>query len=85
MIGIYCKKREGCDPLCPHCNELLLYAHERLDKCPFGEQKKSCKQCAIHCYKATMRNRMREVMRYAGPRMILYAPLEFIKHYLLKQ
>jgi hypothetical protein len=27
-----------------------------------------------------MRERMREVMRFSGPRMLLYAPMEAIRH-----
>ena len=34
----------------------------------------------LHCYKPDMRERMRKVMRWAGPRMILYDPIEAIKH-----
>ena len=68
--------------LCPRCEELLHYAHARLDRCPFGEKKKACKQCSIHCYKPAMREQMRRVMRFSGPRMLIYAPWEAIKHLL---
>jgi len=39
-----------------------------------------CKKCPIHCYKPDMRVKMRAVMRWAGPRMVLYHPIEAIKH-----
>lgn len=82
MIYLYCRKKEKNATLCPECKELLRYAYARLDHCPFGEMKNSCKQCTIHCYKPAMRERMRQVMRFSGPRMLLYAPLEAIRHLL---
>ncbi len=82
MIRIYCKKKEGNAELCGECKELLIYALSRLNNCPFGEDKTSCKDCSIHCYKPEMRDKMKIVMRYSGPRMIIYSPIEFIKHYL---
>ncbi|MEG1615636.1 MAG: nitrous oxide-stimulated promoter family protein [Bacteroidales bacterium] len=80
MMDIYCKSQhqKGCD--CPGCEELLEYALDRLDRCPFGDRKSSCKTCEIHCYKPEMRKRIREVMRYAGPRMIFSHPLIAIRH-----
>lgn len=80
MIRLYCQLKEKNSSLCPECEELLRYAHARLDHCPFGEGKGSCKQCTVHCYKPAMREKMREVMRYVGPRMILYAPIETLRH-----
>lgn len=82
MIRLYCQKKENNAVLCPECEELLRYAHARLDHCPFGERKSSCKNCKVHCYKPTLRERMRQVMRFSGPRMLIYAPLEAIRHLL---
>lgn len=82
MIRIYCRKKEKNAALCPDCEELLRYAHARLDRCPFGEKKSSCKKCTVHCYKPAMRERMRLVMRFSGPRMVLYAPWEALRHLL---
>lgn len=52
----------------------------RLDRCKFGNEKPTCKKCPIHCYKPDMREKMRAVMRWAGPRMMLYHPKEAIRH-----
>lgn len=82
MIRFYCKKKEGNLSLCPSCKELLQYAHIRLDRCPFGEEKGTCEKCQVHCYKPIFRERMRQVMRFAGPRMLFVAPLLAIKHLL---
>ena len=84
MIRLYCRKKEGNKELCPDCRTLLEYSHTRLDRCPFGEEKPTCRICTVHCYKPEMRKQMQEVMRYAGPRMILYHPVAAILH-LLKE
>lgn len=80
MIRLYCRKKEKNDELCPTCRELLDYAHKRLARCPFGENKPTCKNCTIHCYAPKYRQRMQETMRFAGPRMLLYHPAAAILH-----
>lgn len=82
MIRLYCRRREGHERLCPQCEELLLYAHSRLDRCRFGANKPTCQQCPVHCYRPQMKERIREVMRWAGPRMLLYHPLAALRHLL---
>lgn len=82
MIRLYCRKKEKNQTLCPDCEELLRYAHTRLECCSFGEEKGTCKECTVHCYKPVMREKMKLVMQFAGPRMLLYAPWETIKHLL---
>ena len=80
MVRLYCRRYEKNSNLCADCIELLNDAEVRLDRCKFGEKKPTCKKCPVHCYKPDMRERMRRVMRWAGPRMIFYYPLEAIKH-----
>ena len=87
MVEIYChgKKHERSRLLshvevCEECSALLDYAYLRLDNCKFGENKPTCKKCPIHCYKPDMKEKMREAMRYAGPRMMWYHPVEAIRH-----
>lgn len=82
MIRLYCRKHMKSDTLPDEYAELLSYAHTRLDRCKFGEEKKSCRKCPIHCYAAEKRELMRKVMRWAGPRLILYHPMETLRHYL---
>ena len=82
MIYIYCRKKEGNLILCSNCKALLDYAHQRLDHCPFGNDKTSCKDCKIHCYKPHLRSQTKLVMRFACPRKIIYEPIAFIQHYL---
>ena len=66
--------------LCPQCQALLDYAHKRLERCKFGEDKPSCTRCPVHCYKPAMREQIRQVMRYSGPRMLLHDPIMAIRH-----
>lgn len=84
MIRIYCKKNEHNISLCNECTELLDYAHKRLDNCKFKNNKPTCKQCPVHCYKKDMRERMCKVMRFSGPRIIFYHPIAAIRH-LIKE
>ena len=80
MIRLHCRRYEGNKELCQDCSDLLSYAKTRLDRCKFGNEKPTCKKCPIHCYKPDMREKMKAVMRWAGPRMMLYHPIEAIRH-----
>ena len=80
MIELYCRKKLGYDHIPEEYRQLMEYALRRLDGCKFGEHKSACKKCPVHCYKPDMRQRIREVMRWAGPRMLLYSPVEAIRH-----
>ena len=59
------------------------YANMRSNKCPFMETKTFCSNCKVHCYKPEMREKIREVMRYSGPRMIFHHPAAAIHHVIL--
>ncbi len=80
MIALYCRKKHGGKQLCPACAELDAYARMRSDKCPFMETKTFCSNCKVHCYKPEMREKIREVMRFSGPRMIFHHPIMAIRH-----
>lgn len=81
MIALYCRKKHHTrGSLCDTCRELSEYAILRSDKCPFMETKTFCSNCKVHCYKPEMRERIREVMRFSGPRMIFHHPVAAIRH-----
>jgi len=85
MLGIYCQDRHGTKgALCADCERLRDYAHGRLATCPFQEEKPVCNRCEVHCYSQPMRERVREVMRYAGSRMPLRHPWLALRHGLDK-
>jgi hypothetical protein len=82
MIRQYCRRLKHSDgeELCADCAELLRYAEQSLDRCPFQEGKTTCGNCQVHCYKPSMREKIREVMRTIGPRMILSNPMMALRH-----
>ena len=83
MILMYCQDHHGADEeLCPECDALHTYAMARLDRCPFAEKKPACANCPVHCYKPDMREKVRHVMRYSGPRMLKRHPVLAILHLL---
>ncbi len=83
MIGIYCRAHHGGGAaLCEECRELQAYAEQRVEKCPFGEEKPACGQCPIHCYKPAMKAKIGRVMRYSGPKMIYRHPILAVWHLL---
>ena len=80
MIDLYCKNNHPSKKTCNECNSLKQYAYQKIDKCPFMETKTFCSKCKIHCYEKQMREQIKTVMRYSGPRMIFYHPVLAIKH-----
>lgn len=85
MIRVYCKGNHAAydkknKRLCKECQALDDYARMRSDKCPFMETKTFCSNCKVHCYKPEMRQRIKEVMRYSGPRMLFVHPVVCIRH-----
>ncbi len=80
MTEIYCRKNHGCKDLCKSCRELVDYGNMKTDNCPFKEEKTFCSNCKVHCYKEDMREKIRMVMKFSGPRMILYHPTLGVKH-----
>ena len=85
MVLIYCHDKHGTrgEALCPSCQALADYAGLRLEKCPYQEGKSTCVNCPTHCYKPAMREEVRQVMRYAGPRMMLKHPHLALMHLLV--
>ncbi len=85
MIQMYCKNCHKTNKsLCQDCSDLLKYAEERLKNCRFGIDKPTCDTCTVHCYKPDMREKIRTVMRYAGPRMIYKHPVMGFRHLFKK-
>lgn len=81
MIRIYCqgnhKNKKG---ICKDCQELLEYAVIKTQKCPFMETKTFCSACKVHCYASDRQEKIQQVMKYAGTRMIVYHPFMAVRH-----
>lgn len=80
MMRLYCRHHHGGKPLCGECGALAEYAERRLERCVFGDAKPTCANCVVHCYRAAERERIRAMMRWAGPRMIFRHPILAFMH-----
>jgi hypothetical protein len=82
MLRLYCQAHHHTEKaaLCADCAKLHVYAQRRLERCVFGEAKPTCANCTVHCYKANMREHIRVVMRWSGPRMLWRHPVLAIRH-----
>ena len=85
MLEIYCRAHHGNNlSLCEECEALLDYARARVERCPHMETKTFCSACQTHCYAPKMREKIREAMRYSGPRMMLHAPVMALRHMFIE-
>lgn len=87
MIEIFCKAHHGAKTdangkivLCSECQALADYARKRLSCCPFGLEKPVCAKCKIHCYKPEQRQKICDVMRFSGPRILFSHPILALEH-----
>lgn len=77
MVDMYYKKHTDA-PI--DKQELLQYIQMRSARCPHGDNKPFCNVCPIHCYKPDMRQQIKLVMKYAGPRLMLTNPIQATRH-----
>lgn len=94
MVSLYCagnhdphlrtERAECGEAVCEACRELDEYACLRTRRCRRMAEKVSCNLCQNHCYAPAMQERIRQVMRYAGPRMLLKHPVTALR-YLAKK
>jgi Nitrous oxide-stimulated promoter len=82
MIGMYCRAHHGTLDRCDECSGLLSYAHRKIDACVFHDSKPACNECRVHCYSSAMRESVRRVMRFSGPRMLAVHPVLSVLHML---
>lgn len=85
MVHMYCQDHHGSDTLCDECSILQDYALKRLALCQFQEGKTTCAKCPVHCYRPTMREKIRNVMRFSGPQMLLRHPVLSVMHLIDSQ
>lgn len=80
MIRIYCKSNHDSAILCSDCEKMLDYAHNKLDNCPYGDDKPACNNCPVHCYRQQEKDKIKVIMRFSGPKMITRHPYLAIMH-----
>jgi hypothetical protein len=80
MIRYYCCKQHKKAKICTDCQDLIKFTEEKLISCRYGEDKPACKNCKTHCYSKYYREKIIEVMRFAGPRMIFVNPIMAVEH-----
>jgi len=70
--------------LCKECAGLLEHGMMKRALCPL-HPKPACKNCRIHCYTPEYRQKIREIMAYAGRKMVLRGRLDYLWHYYLQR
>lgn len=85
MIGMYCRSVHKEKEICSECKGLLDYSFKRIGMCRWKEEKPNCSDCETHCFKPVMKQKIAEVMRYSGPRMIYRHPVIAFKYLLRKR
>lgn len=88
IIRIYCKGHKHTQAagqeLCPDCEAMAIYARQRLERCPRMAVKTFCSVCPIHCYGQAEAAKIKEMMRYGGPRMLWHHPLLALRHIFIE-
>lgn len=81
MIALYCRKNTArLRPVRILCKTGGIRQAAQRALPVYGVIKTFCSSCKVHCYKPEMREKIREVMRFSGPRMMLYHPLTAMRH-----
>ena len=92
MVAIYCAGNHEAasrtetsfsgEAMCPDCKAIDDYCVLRTERCCSMDRKTNCEECGNHCYAPAERERIRAVMRYAGPRMLWHHPAAALRHLL---
>ena len=80
MVDIYCRAPHGSSGPVRQVRQapgLRLLPARSLS---VRREKTPCARCQVQCYGATMRTHIKEVMRYAGPRMLFRHPILALLH-----
>lgn len=86
MVKMYCDHyHDKIGSICNDCNELTEFANKRINRCIFQDDKPVCSECLVHCYRMDMRDKIKTVMCFAGPKMIFHHPILGIRHLIDKR
>ncbi len=82
MVKLYCRKNHKKRELCDECKEVLNCSLKRIDNCQFMETKTFCSNCKAPCYSPKMKEKVKQIMKFSGPRILFHHPLLVISHML---
>jgi len=82
MVLIYCKKKHKYDSACMDCREIIKYGHNKINNCIHGKEKPFCSKCTVHCYEKNIKEKVKDIMIFSGPRIFFYHPIVSLKHFL---
>ncbi|MBL8027147.1 MAG: nitrous oxide-stimulated promoter family protein [Fibrobacteres bacterium] len=82
MVTMYCKAKHRKGALCSNCRELLDFSIERIHACKIKSSGVVCSSCKVHCFPDSLREHIKAVMRFSGPRMIIGHPVLAVRHFL---
>lgn len=81
MVKIYCNRyHRPVGELCAECQDLLEYAVECVNHCPYGDNKPACGLCPTNCFLDDRYIKISAIMRKAGPIMLYKHPLLALSH-----
>lgn len=84
IARIYCDAHHGeapkdSDGLCSSCCAAVESTMDRVSVCPFGHAG-NCEDCSVKCQRGGDQKRIKEIMKYAAPRMFLRHPLMSLEY-----
>lgn len=86
FVKVYCNHHHHTPKkvLCDECADLLQYAEQRREKCPY-DPKPACKVCPTHCYKPHYRQRIKEIMKYSGIYFVKRGRIDWLFKYFFSK
>lgn len=86
LFGIYCRKNHAPEKgvLCSSCQSELKYAVHKTKICTEKDMGKTCSECRVHCFEPEHREKIREIMRFSGPRLMWSHPLLSMRYVFIK-
>ncbi|WP_455520983.1 nitrous oxide-stimulated promoter family protein [Parvimonas micra] len=82
MVKLYCRKNHKKRELCDECKEVLNYSLKRIDNCQCVETKLFCSSCKFSLYSPRDKEKVKQIMKFSGPRILFHHPLLVISHML---
>jgi hypothetical protein len=69
--------------LCPECFALVKESVRHTNRCRHLAYKTFCHHCPTPCYALSVREKIRPIMRYSGPRLVMKHPVLGFQYFAL--